>query len=271
MSEFVSAPDILALRERARSTIQLHDTREETMSEVAAPRESAARYFLPTIVLALAGAGAAPLSDADTPSMGLAVTAGSTGIGLDYGIGLGRSFSVRVGYSGFHYDHSVDTSDVDYDGTFKLSMPKALLDWYVFKGGFHLTAGVIGNGTRIDVTGKPAAASYTINGNSYSSSDVGSLAGQLKFGNSVSPYVGLGWGNMVGTHSHLHFLVDIGAIYGGTPNVSLTATCGPSAPSGSQACTQLQSDVQAERLKLQNDVTVVKWYPVLDLGLAYRF
>jgi len=272
MREFVSAQDITRIaRTSAYHNSTIRDTREETMSEVAARRESAARYFLPTIVLALAGTAAAPLSNAETPSMGLAVTAGSTGIGLDYGIGLGRSFSVRVGYSGLHYDHSVDSSDVDYDGTFKLSMPKALLDWYVFKGGFHLTAGVVGNGTRIDVTGRPVAGVYTINGTQYSSSDAGSLAGRLKFGNSLSPYVGLGWGNMVGTHSHLHFLVDIGAIYGGTPSVSLTATCGPAAPSGSPVCTQLQSDVQAERLKLQNDVTVVRWYPVLDLGLAYRF
>jgi hypothetical protein len=32
-----------------------------------------------------------------------------------------------------------------------------------------------------------------------------------------------------------------------------------------------QSDILAERLKLQKDVTVVRWYPVLKLGLGYQF
>ena len=241
------------------------------MRYVATQHRCAARHFLPTLALALVGMTAASVSDADTPNMGLAVTAGTTGVGLDYGVGFGKSLSIRLGYSGFRYDHTVNTSDVDYDGTFKLSMPKALLDWYVFQGGFHLTVGAVGNGTRVDVTGKPSMGGYNIDGTYYPSSDAGSLAGQLKFGNSVAPYVGFGWGNMVGGNSHLHFLVDIGAIYGGTPKVTLTATCGPTVPPGTSICTQLQSDVEAERLKLQNDVNIIKWYPVLDFGLAYRF
>ncbi len=214
--------------------------------------------------------GAAP-AGADEP-MAVALRLGTTGIGLDYDFALGEHFSARVGYSGFQYDHSVDTSDVDYSGKFKLSMANAVLDWYVFNGGFRLSAGMVGNGTKLDVTGKPNAnGSYTINNNVYSSGDVASLNGQLKFGNSVSPYVGLGWGKSVGTQQHLHFLVDLGAIYGGTPNVTLTAECGSGAPPGSALCTQLQSDVLAEKTKLQDDVTLVKWYPVLDFGLAYRF
>ncbi len=130
----------------------------------------------------------------------------------------------------------------------------------------------MGGGTKLDVTGQPAGNGvYTINGNSYTASDVGSISGRLKIGSSVSPYVGLGWGNPVGANGHWHFLADIGAIYGGTPNVSLTATCGTAAPPGSAECRQLQGDVQTEKAKLQSDVTIIKWYPVVDLGLAYRF
>ncbi|HEX4025508.1 MAG TPA: hypothetical protein VHX52_12535 [Steroidobacteraceae bacterium] len=225
-----------------------------------------------SITAALWVATAAPWAGAATPAMGIGVQAGTTGIGLNYDIALSPSFTARIGYSGFNYDHSVDTSDVDYSGTFKLSMVTGIIDWYAFDGGFHLSVGAVGDGTRLDVTGQPAAAgSYTINGHSYTSGDVGSLTGQLKFGDAVSPYVGLGWGNPVGLKHHLHFLFDVGAIYGGTPNVTLTAACGSAAPPGSAVCTQLQSDVQAEKLKLRNDVSILQWYPVIDLGLAYRF
>jgi hypothetical protein len=215
---------------------------------------------------------AASYANADTPSMAVDLRAGTTGIGLDYDIAMGERFSARIGYSGFDYNRSVDSSDLTYDGRFKLSMASGLVDWYVFDGGFRLSAGVVGNSTKVDVTGQPAAGgTYTINGNTYTSSQVGTLTGQLKFGLAVSPYVGLGWGNPVGTSHHWHFLVDVGAIYGGTPRVSLVGSCGPAAPSGSPICAQLQSDVAAEEDKLESNVTLVKWYPVLNLGVAYRF
>ncbi len=237
-----------------------------------AQRGNRAAAMLATSLLGMTAlaVATAPPAIADTP-MAVAVRAGTTGIGLDYDVGFAQYFSARIGYSGFTYDHAVDTSDVDYSGKFKLSMVDGLIDWYAFKGGFHLTAGAVGNGTTLDVVGKPAAGGYTIDGTYFPSADVGSLRGELKFGNPVSPYVGLGWGDAVGTKHHLHFLFDIGAIYGGVPNVTLTAVCGSASPRGTSTCTALQSDVQGERLKLQNDVTLVQWYPVIDVGLAYRF
>jgi hypothetical protein len=207
------------------------------------------------------------------PSVALDVRAGTTGYGFDVDVGLLSRLNARVGYSTFSFDRKINQTDVTYDGKLKISDVSALLDWYAFGGGFHLTAGGVGGGgLTVDATGVPNAhGTYTINGQTYTGNEVGSLAGRLKFGNSLSPYVGLGWGNPVGAKHHLHVLFDIGAIYGGTPNVSLSATCGSAAPTGSPTCTQLQSDVQVERQRLQNDVTLVKWYPVLNLGLAYRF
>lgn len=227
--------------------------------------------FLARVLLALlCAASIVRPAGAATPEMAMALRAGSAGIGLDYDIALGRHFSARVGYSGFAFHHSVSTSDVDYVGTLRPSMLSVLADWYAFHGGFHLTVGMVGDGTHLDVTARPASnGSYTINGNFYPAGELSTLTGRLKFGNTVSPYVGLGWGDPVGAHHHLHFLVDLGAIYGGTPNVSLTGSCSPVVPS--VICAQLQSDVRTEALKLQQDVGIVQWYPVIDLGLAYRF
>lgn len=206
------------------------------------------------------------------PAVALDVRAGTTGYGFDVDIGVLRSLNARIGYSTFNFNRKIDQTDVSYDGRLKISEVSALLDWYLFHGGFHFSAGAVGGGLKVDATGVPkASGTYTLNGHTYTSNEVGSLAGRLKFGNSLSPYVGLGWGNPVGTTHHLHVLFDIGAIYGGTPNVSLAAACGSAAPAGSSACSQLQSDLQAERQKLQNDVTLVRWYPVLTLALAYRF
>ncbi|MGH8170416.1 MAG: hypothetical protein ACRETJ_07765 [Steroidobacteraceae bacterium] len=214
---------------------------------------------------------AAPSAVAATPDLAVAVRAGTPGIGLDLDLGLSPMLGVRLGYSAFDIDHSIDTSDVDYSGKLKLSTGTALLDWYPFAGVFHLTAGAALNGTKLDVVGRPSTGTYTINGTTYSSSQIGSLTGQLKFGNSVSPYVGFGWGKPTGTNGRIHFLLDVGAIYGGTPSVSLDAQCGPAAPPGSAACDQAQADVATEQEKLRHKADILRWYPVVSLGIAVRF
>jgi hypothetical protein len=221
--------------------------------------------------LALACLVAPAASLAAAPDFALVVRAGTPGLGLDLDLGLSPSFGMRVGFSGFNINHDIDTSDVDYDGRLKLRTVTGLLDWYVFSGGFHLTAGVAGNDTRLDVVGQPNQGTYTINGNTYSSSQLGSLTGQLKFGNSVSPYLGFGWGNPAGEDSRIHFLLDVGAIYGGTPAVTLTAECGPAAPAGSPVCSQAQSNVASEEAKLRHKADILQWYPVVSLGIGMRF
>lgn len=220
------------------------------------------------LLACIAGAG---MSVAATPDVALAVRAGTPGLGLDLDLGLSPSFGVRVGFAGFNIDHNLDTSDVNYAGRLKLRMVTGLLDWYVLRGGFHLTAGIVSNDTRLDVVGEPSQGSYTINGRTYASSQLGSLDGELKFGNSVAPYVGLGWGNPAGEDGRIHFLFDIGAIYGGTPSVTLTAQCGPAAPPGSALCGQAQSDVAAEEARLRQKADFLRWYPVASLGIAVRF
>ena len=219
----------------------------------------------------LACLAAPAVSSADTADFAVALRGGTPGIGLDLDLGLAPSLGVRVGFAGFNINHSLSTSDVDYDGRLKLRTVTGLLDWYVFEGGFHLTAGVAGNGTKLDVVGQPSQGSYTINGTTYSSSQLGSLSGQLKFGNSVSPYVGLGWGNPASENGRVHFLFDVGAIYGGTPTVSLSAHCGPAAPPGSALCNEIQSNVATEEQRLVSKADILRWYPVVSLGIAVRF
>jgi hypothetical protein len=220
--------------------------------------------------LALVGV-VAPAGATDSPDVGLALRAGTLGAGLELDLGLSSAFGIRVGYSGFNISHSLSTSDINYDGRLKLRTLTALLDWYVFRGTFHLTAGLAGNGTRLDVVGRPRQNSFTLNGTTYSSSQLGSLTGRLKFGRSAAPYVGFGWGNPAGANGRVHFLFDVGAIYGGAPNVSLTAACGPAAPPGSPLCSEIQSNVLVEQQHLAHQASFLRWYPVVSLGVAFRF
>ena len=205
------------------------------------------------------------------PSVAAAVRVGTPGYGLELDLGLADRFAARLGYSFLDYDHSIHDTDLRYDGKLKINNASALFDWYVFGNAFHLTAGATSGGVKLEATGRPNRGTYELNGTTYTAADVGSIGGRIKFGNSFAPYVGLGWGNAVDPARRLTFLFDVGVIYGGTPSVSLTATCGPTAPQGTPLCTRLQQDVQAERRDLEDNVDLARWYPVVNLGLAYRF
>jgi hypothetical protein len=72
----------------------------------------------------------------------------------------------------------------------------------------------------------------------------------------------------VGHEGRLSFLFDLGATNAGTPSVTLTANCTAAVQA---VCSQLQSDVDAERQKLEQKLTLLKWYPVIGIGFSFRF
>jgi hypothetical protein len=61
------------------------------------------------------------------------------------------------------------------------------------------------------------------------------------------------------------------AVRAGTPSVSLAAQCGPAAPTGSPACNQAQSDLASEEAKLRHKADILQWYPMVSLGIGFRF
>ena len=205
------------------------------------------------------------------PGVAGAVRVGTPGYGLELDVGLGERFAARLGYSYLDFDHTLDDTDVRYDGKLKINNASLLFDWYVTGGNFHLTAGATNGGLKLEAVGRPSGGTYELNGTTYTAAQVGSIGGRLKFGNSVAPYLGVGWGNPVGASRRLTFLFDLGVVYGGTPSVRLNVNCGTAAPEGTPLCTRLKQDVEAERRDLQDDTDLVRWYPVVNLGLAYRF
>ncbi len=55
------------------------------------------------------------------------------------------------------------------------------------------------------------------------------------------------------------------------PRTVVLAQCGEAAPPGTTACTQVQNSLAGERAQLASNVTLAKWYPVLNLGVSFRF
>jgi hypothetical protein len=195
---------------------------------------------------------------------GVGIRAGTTGIGADFGWNVAPTLNGRVGYSAFSYNTHIDT-DVRYNTKLKLSNLNAFIDWSPFLGTFRFTGGVIANDNRYDLTG--TGSTYTINGRTYQSSDAGSFGGAVKSGRQLAPYLGVGWGNVAG--AGVNFYADLGIMFMGSPKASLSASCASSLSPGQ--CAQLQSDVAAERARLEDRLHRFKYYPVANIGVTIGF
>lgn len=203
--------------------------------------------------------GAAYASD-----VGVDVHVSTLGLGGELNYTFNSYFTGRVDLNGYNYSYNTTKQQIDYDFNLHLKTYGVLVDLHPFAGTFRLTAGYFSNKNDVNAVASPQNGSYTINGDSYSSSELSSLTGAITF-NSSAPYVGLGWSTLGTTSTGFGFEFDIGALLQGTPTANLSAT------GSATSNPKFQSDLAAEQAKFQNDLNSFKTYPVVSLGLAYRF
>lgn len=220
------------------------------------------RMFLPAL-LAI-GVSAPGAAFAGTGDLALGVKGGTAGIGGEVTIGLIDNLNFRTGYNFFNYDGSATESDIDYDYELKLRSMPLLVDLHPFGGGFRVTSGIFLNHNEVTGTAQPTGTTIDIGGTPYFVSDVGTLDAKIDF-RKTAPYLGIGWGNAVDNGNPLSFSVDIGVMFQGTPRVSLDAT----GPLASNPAFQESLDREVEDLK--DDIEDLKYYPIISLGIAYKF
>lgn len=219
---------------------------------------------IPLLAIAM---GAPLLAQAD---IGIYAKGGTLGLGGGIGFGISEMVTARVGYTAIDIDRDIETDDVDYNGDFKLGGAEAMLDWHPFAGSFRVTGGVIFSRNKLEVDAKLNRA-VEVNGVTYDAGDLADLGGDIKF-KSTTPYIGIGWGNTVGKEGNFHFIADIGVQYIGAPRVNLDASCTAQGfATDTVACLELDENVQAEEDDLNDEAENYKWWPVLSVGVAYRF
>lgn len=213
----------------------------------------------PTCIRGLALAGLLVAGPAAAEGFALGVKAGTLGAGVEATYGLSERFNLRFGLNGYKYEYEETASDIRYDAELDLASGAAMLDWHPFAGVFRVSLGYVRNDNRVLLTATPTGT-VDIGGQDFSPAQVGTLSGEVTFEENV-PYFGVGWGNAARA-KRLGFSVELGAMFQDAPEVSLSST---------SADPMLQSRLGAEEREIEQDLENFEIYPVVSLGLSYRF
>jgi hypothetical protein len=190
---------------------------------------------------------------------GVNVHVSTLGYGAEVAFQMTDTVVARVGMNQFKKSVDTNSSDLNYTGDLKLSSFGLLADWHLFNGVTHLTAGLMGNGNKLNLTAVSSpSGSYTINGVTYSGTQVGTLTTTVEFNKTV-PYLGFGWSGQP-KNTGFSFNSDIGIMFQGSPKATITST-----GTGGSAVT---ADAQAQ---LNEDLKNYKYYPVISFGIGYAF
>ncbi len=201
---------------------------------------------------------------AGTGDMALGIKMGTLGVGAEMTFGLLPHLNARVGINGFSYGYSTTVEEIDYDFDLNLFSGSLLADWHFLGGAFRLTGGIVLNQNGLDLKANTARDRYIIDDIAYSVNDVGRLRGTIDF-NTISPYLGIGWGNAVGENSRLSFFIDLGLLFQGSPQADLDVT----GPIGSDP--EFQRHLRNEEKEIEDETDKYTVYPVIAIGVAFKF
>jgi hypothetical protein len=216
-----------------------------------------------SLVFALSALSALPaLADV---SAGFRVS--TLGPGLDFTTSVvPDELTFRINGNYFEYTHDSSLSGVSYHQDLRLETAGLLGNWYPWDNGFFFTAGGYENTSKDVVRARSANGNYNFNGVTYSIGQAGTVSGEAKLGREIAPYGGIGWGNPVGSSATWTFYGELGGLFTGSPKLSLNSTGG--SLSGDPT---FRNNLEQERQRDQSKISWVDVYPVVALGLAYKF
>jgi hypothetical protein len=189
---------------------------------------------------------------------GLAIRAGTQGLGVEGGVQLNKYVLLRGGVYGFDVSTDFDEGGIDYDGDLKLGGYGVLVDFFPIDGNLRFTAGLFSNRNELDIVARPFE-NVEIGGTVYTPAEVGKLTGAVDF-DTTAPYAGFGWGNLA-QGKRFGFIFDAGFLFQGSGEVTLRSDSPLVDP----------DDLAAEIEEIEDEVDDYDFWPVISFGVAFRF
>lgn len=211
--------------------------------------------------------------------IGIGVKMSTLGAGIEVATPLAGKLNLRGGFNMFRYDRPITNNGIHYSGQLQFQSAEAHLDWFPFWG-FHISPGLLFyNGNQISATAAvPGGQTFSVGGTTYESDPTTPVSGTGKLDFvKVSPSIMLGVGNLIPRNGrHYSFLFEVGGAYQGSARVALNLAGNVCDTTGLNCRTissdsTVQTNIQAQQVKIQKDVNPYRFFPVISLGVGFNF
>jgi hypothetical protein len=211
-------------------------------------------------------------------TLAIALNAGTLGGGIELATPLSPAFNLRVGADAisFHYPSNVD--GLDYSTRLRLHSGRVTLDWFLHRGSFYLSPGIFyANNSGSALTSVPPGKLFELGDQPLINTVDDPINGttSITYPRRLAPMLTAGFGSLIPRDGrHLTFPVEFGVAFTGQPHmdVKLNGTA-----CTNEGCFDIaidptsQQDLAAENRKLNNNLKKLTVYPILTVGVAYRF
>lgn len=187
---------------------------------------------------------------------------GTQGGGIGYAINFNSYVGAHADIDYGALSHSITSDNTKYKGRLNLLGGGLYMDVFPFQASsFRVTAGALLGNSYLKGDGESTGGTYRINGQDYAAAGQ-SVSAKISYP-AVRPYLGIGFGHKTDGKRGLNITADLGVAYG-KPRVDYTVSQGLAAQAGA-------ANVQAEEQRISDTVSKYRLYPVIQVGLAYRF
>lgn len=221
----------------------------------------------------------AQAAEASSAKAAIGVKFSTLGAGIEVATPVTHRSNVRFGFNAFGYSRGLDKDNVHYNAELAYRSIEAHYDFFPFAGGFHVSPGFLAYLTspiKADAT-VPGDQSFTLGGTSFVSDPANPVRGTGKIDfHRAGPSFTVGWGNLL-PRGAKRFTVpfEVGIVYQGAPKATLGLTgnvCDPGLTNcRSVTDPMVQSHVQTEQTKINNDINFFQAYPIISIGFGFKF
>jgi len=171
-----------------------------------------------------------------------------------------------TGYAWLNYNDETGFACSNQTGMRKLSDKRAFVTWHPFRSSFRFSAGAFSTEDTIAIIDHPKTrgSMMTIGGNTYAASLVGTVRGDVELARNIEPYIGFGWSKRP-VNGGIGYFADFGLLFTSVVKTTLSAT-GPITSDPA-----FQTSLQKEASGISHDLKPLRYYPIVQAGLLYRF
>lgn len=191
---------------------------------------------------------------------------GTQGAGIGAAVSFNSVIGAHVDFNAINLSRDFSFGGNRYQDDLKLRQGGIYADIFPWRGsGFRATVGLRFNDDEIRGVSVPTNGTYTFAGRKFPATPGMYAVAEARY-TTVMPYFGIGYGHRPESKG-FGFIADLGVAYG-IPRCSYTLSPELAAMAGP---VKSQLLIQTGLDELRSKMSRYRWYPVVQIGISYRF